>query len=202
MKDFIGVFDNVIPKDKCEIMIEHFERVDKNRLTLSRQDMGKEKLRQDTNQYFLSGTPAFTTPEAEINTNRDLWIFEEFKSAILKCYKEYASNYGILEYVGNHALSSSVKMQKTRPTEGYHAWHCEHGSGAPGIGNRLLLVIGYLNDVKEGGETEFLYQARRVKAKTGRMMICPSGFTHTHRGNPPLSGDKYIINTWIEYVGN
>ena len=66
-------------------------------------------------------------------------------------------------------------------------------------GSRLLLVMGYLNDVEEGGETEFLYQSKRVKSKKGRIVICPSGFTHTHRGNPPLKGNKYMINGWIEF---
>ena len=66
-------------------------------------------------------------------------------------------------------------------------------------GSRLLLVMGYLNDVEEGGETEFLYQSKRVESKKGRIVICPSGFTHTHRGNPPLKGNKYMINGWIEF---
>ena len=77
-------------------------------------------------------------------------------------------------------------------------WHCEHGSIT--YGNRLLLAILYLNDVKEGGETEFLYQSLRVSPKQGTLLFCPSGFTHTHRGNPPLSGEKYIMNTWIEFT--
>ena len=25
-------------------------------------------------------------------------------------------------------------------------------------------------------------------------------FTHTHRGNPPLTADKYIITTWVEFI--
>jgi len=31
------------------------------------------------------------------------------------------------------------------------------------------------------------------------MLVWPSQFTHIHRGNPPLSNDKYIITGWIEY---
>ena len=60
-------------------------------------------------------------------------------------------------------------------------------------------MLVYLNDVEEGGETEFLYQSRRIKPKQGTMVICPASFTHTHRGNPPLKGNKYMINGWIEF---
>ena len=37
---------------------------------------------------------------------------------------------------------------------------------------------------------------KRVKAKTGRLIIFPAGYTHTHRGNPPIGGDKYILTNW------
>jgi hypothetical protein len=59
----------------------------------------------------------------------------------------------------------------------------------------------YLNDVEHGGETEFLYQKRRVSAKTGRVVIWPAGYTHVHRGNPPLSGEKYLLTGWLEFMG-
>ena len=57
----------------------------------------------------------------------------------------------------------------------------------------------YLNDVPEGGETEFLYQKLKVKPKKGTVLIWPGGYTHLHRGNPPMS-DKYIATGW--YQGN
>jgi len=62
-----------------------------------------------------------------------------------------------------------------------------------------MAFMVYLNDIKEGGETEFLYQKCRFKPKRNTLLLWPSGFTHTHRGNPPISGDKYIITGWIEY---
>ena len=53
-----------------------------------------------------------------------------------------------------------------------------------------------MNDNFDGGETEFLYQQRREQAITGDLLIFPAAFTHTHRGNPPLGGVKYIATTW------
>ena len=28
------------------------------------------------------------------------------------------------------------------------------------------------------------------------LLIFPASFTHTHRGNPPLGGSKYIATSW------
>ena len=53
-----------------------------------------------------------------------------------------------------------------------------------------------MNTIEEGGETEFLYINKRIKAEQGRLIIFPASFTHTHRGNPPIGQDKYIIATW------
>ena len=87
--------------------------------------------------------------------------------------------------------------QKTKVGEGYHFWHCENAEMK--ARNRILAFMVYLNDVNEGGETEFLYQKCRFKPEKNTMLVWPSQFTHVHRGNPPLSNDKYIITGWVEY---
>jgi len=55
----------------------------------------------------------------------------------------------------------------------------------------------YLNDVREGGETEFYYQGRKLKPNKGQLVFAPAGFTHTHKGHIPVSNDKYILTSWI-----
>tara|TARA_R110000796_G_scaffold2144_1_gene8614 strand:+ start:175 stop:768 length:594 start_codon:yes stop_codon:yes gene_type:complete len=90
--------------------------------------------------------------------------------------------------------STRQKLQKTKKGGGYHVWHHEQSS-IDSI-HRVLVWTIYLNDVEEGGETEFLYQSKRIKARKGKICMFPAGFTHVHRGNPPLSGDKYILTGW------
>ena len=68
---------------------------------------------------------------------------------------------------------------------------------------RSLTVIMYLNDVKEGGETEFFnFQSGnenlKIKPSEGDILIFPSNFVYAHKGNIPVSNDKYIIVTFIE----
>lgn len=82
---------------------------------------------------------------------------------------------------------------------GYPYWHSEVYPQLPDNEalHRILLFMYYLNDVEEGGETEFYYQNKKVSPKKGTMVIAPAYFTHTHRGNVPVSNDKYIITSWV-----
>jgi hypothetical protein len=63
--------------------------------------------------------------------------------------------------------------------------------------HRHVLWTLYLNDDFEEGETEFLFQGRKIAPRTGSLLIAPTAFTHTHRGNRPQGGDKFIATSWI-----
>jgi hypothetical protein len=93
-----------------------------------------------------------------------------------------------------------INLQKyLKASGGYHHWHSEvypQNASCETL-HRVLLFQFYLNDVADGGETEFLYQQRRVQARQGRLVIAPAGFTHTHKGHVAASGDKYIATSWI-----
>lgn len=94
-----------------------------------------------------------------------------------------------------------INVQKyTAGSGGYPHWHCEiyPDESFEGL-HRLVLWMYYLNDVATGGETEFYFQKLKVRPRKGTVVIAPAGFTHTHRGNVPLSGDKYIITSWLLY---
>ena len=82
---------------------------------------------------------------------------------------------------------------------GYPYWHCElypRDARADTLHRHLLWTL-YLNDGFGEGETEFLFQQRRIVPRTGSLLVAPTAFTHTHRGNRPLRGDKFIATSWI-----
>ena len=190
--NFIGTFDNVFSNEYCQSIIDHFEKLNNFHRVKKRADVtGQPAIEQQTDVYL----PLLENDSSFISANEVM--LREFNIKLQECYKLYAKKYPIIDKMGRHRLNLDVKIQKTVPGEGYHVWHCEHNGVVNG--KRMFLVILYLNEVT-GGETEFLYQHKRVAPKTGRLMICPSGFTHTHRGNPPLDGCKYILNGWIEFI--
>ena len=96
----------------------------------------------------------------------------------------------------------SINLQKYVADQGgYPYWHCEQypkldqGEAL----HRALLWTIYLNDAFDEGGTEFLYQQTIIRPKTGSLLIAPAAFTHTHRGNRPVGGNKYIATSWILY---
>jgi hypothetical protein len=96
----------------------------------------------------------------------------------------------------------TINLQKYISDQGgYPYWHCELYPKAADAQaetlHRTLLWTIYLNDGFAEGETEFLHQSRKIAPKTGALLIAPAAFTHTHRGNMPKGGNKYIATSWI-----
>jgi len=93
-----------------------------------------------------------------------------------------------------------IQVQKYDAGRGnYDYWHCEvfpERRGTDAL-HRTLFWLAYLNDVEQGGHTEFYYQNRAIQPKAGRLLVAPAYFTHTHRGRIPISGDKYIATGWV-----
>jgi len=188
IENFIGIYNNVISKEVCDNFIETFESLNKMNLTFDRNEASVKK--EDNSSFILH-------PEVLKMMNQPNLIF--VIKSIWEYYNDYTKKFSVLSQAQNHSMNS-IRMQKTEIGQGYHVWHFENS--AKEQSDRLLTWILYLNDIEEGGETEFLYQHMRVKPKAGTLVMWPAGFTHTHRGNPPLSGTKYVLTSWMEFTGN
>lgn len=189
MDNFIEVYKNVFSDDYCKQVIEWFKVAEEGGMTLDRQSHdGSPKMDKEDLATYLPHFPMQHTSKELINEfNRVFWG---------ECYKQYAEKYSVLSTFAEHK-SYTIKIQKTKPGQGYHVWHAEATNKESS--NRLLAWTAYLNDEFEAGETEFLYQQYRYKPSKGDVVIFPASFTHTHRGNPPIGGDKYIITGWVEF---
>ena len=210
--NFIGGFPNAASKEYCERIIRRFEFLNESKFggrgkIWSRQDpdaynpTGVGKMSKEDATYYIGGDVRDDLPfEGEDDTilGVDSPLLKEFTTIVWECYEEYVKEYGILSELGRHKMSPYAKIQKTKPSQGYHVWHSDNGNLSSS--RRLVVVSLYLNTVKEGGETEFLYQSTRVSPIEGMLLFFPGAWTHPHRGNPPLKGNKYLLTTWLEFV--
>lgn len=203
--DFIAVWEKFVPGAFCDQLISWFD----NKLNQGQVDFheGEEleetEFGEDTNQDSDSMV-AYGEQQYGSNMRRkDKSILVNYANEkityqvnqfLKSCVGHYIHEFGQLKGVG--LFSSDIKMQHTTQGGGYHLWHYENSSGSHAA--RELTWMIYLNDVDDdaGGETEFLYQHRRIKPTKGTVVVFPAGLTHVHKGNTLLKGDKYIVTGW------
>lgn len=93
---------------------------------------------------------------------------------------------------------SPFNIQRYGPNEGYQDWHCERSQANQPSGTRHLVFLIYLNDIKEGGETEFYYHNFKSKVEKGKVMIWPADWTFTYR-DLPTPEEKFIATGWWNF---
>lgn len=127
--------------------------------------------------------------------------FQKYTMTIIDCVKRYYKKYKFADtdmYLNGIYVPYNIQWYK--PKEGFYCWHFER-SDFHRTGDRHLVFMTYLNDVKNGG-TEFFYQKKKVPAKKGLTIIWPADWTFTHRGVISNKEDKYIATGWITFNKN
>jgi hypothetical protein len=137
--------------------------------------------------------------EREIKASTDLCItpspiYEFYLVELQKCLNEYIKQYSYVNSLPSFRIVEDFNIQRYKKNEGFFKYHFERGGVS--TMKRILVFMTYLNTVKDGGETEFLYQKTKVKAEEGLTLIWPSDWTHTHRGITSKSENKYIVTGW------
>jgi hypothetical protein len=175
---FIGVWKINPSEDFCNNIVDFFEQskeIPKVKVNNSSKKDTEMCIYDTTNQYI-----------------------NFFKSQILgECYYQYCKKY---EYcIAREVCSSILKIQKYEPNECYQAYHSERNNLDPMNISRHLVWMMYLNNVEDGGETEFYYQRTKIKPESGKILIWPCDWTHTHRGIVSLTQVKYIMTGWYNH---
>ena len=170
-----------------------------------------EKFENDTNKYNGVTTGGFN-PEVKLTTdlfitNKIDWVEEdsiihESLSLAIDEYQEYVKTINPKNSFYNTKYEfqdSGYKLQKYTLEEdtdktGFYNWHNDYLFDENGI--RVLVFMWYLNDVEEGGETEFS-NGLKIKPEAGKIVIFPASWFIVHRGNKPVSNDKIICNGWL-----
>ena len=181
--DFIAVYEDAVSVEYCEKFIGYIDHYVEHGIII------KEPFDSDHKDH--------STINFHNDARYDMLSGDNLPLTFLPMVKEYVDDYLDRYSLLKHEvmLMFDVKAKKIPIGGGFHRWHYENGGLQ--VSPRKLVVQLYLNTVEEGGETEFLYINKRVKSKQGTLIIFPAAFTHTHRGNPPIGQDKYILTTWV-----
>ena len=122
-------------------------------------------------------------------------VIQKYMRYIIECTMAYKMRYDYALHELN--LAEGFNIQYYPPEWGFPKWHNERSMQL--THQRALVFMTYLNDVEDGGGTEFKYQKLRFNAKKGTTLIWPPDFTHTHRGVISPTQEKYISTGWWLY---
>jgi 2OG-Fe(II) oxygenase superfamily len=220
LPDFIECYDNALSPELCQAIMDRFEVSDRKAAGMTGQ--GVDKAKKNSVDITITGLADWNDLHNEIldSTLRHLMLYMRkfpylVTSALALSIKDSATgqlrplsaddvgsatDQELGSYLFRIFRPGAINVQKySKGVGGYYYWHSEiypKDVQCEAL-HRVLLFMYYLNDVEQGGETEFLYADKKLKPTKGQMVIAPAGFTHTHRGNIPLSSDKYILTSWI-----
>ena len=189
--DFIYHAKNALTLEECKSLIDFFEDNKKFHndgvIGLGNVDYKKKKC----TEMYISSNAITPGNEYFANVNRAL------EDGIV----EYVKEYPFLNTVTPWILTETFNINKYLPTEAYFKTHCEMaGAPDPNSSRRMLVWMIYLNDVTDGGETEFPTQGKKIAPRAGDLVLWPSYWTHPHHGLPSNSQIKYIITGWFSYI--
>lgn len=122
----------------------------------------------------------------------------EYVAALQEAVELYKEKYMYCNHTAPWEIEA-VNIQKYNPNGGYFRWHFERTTGSLPTGTRHLVFLTYLTDVTDEGETEFFYQNVKIQPRKGLTLIWPVDWTHTHRGIPSPTQDKYVITGWFHF---
>ena len=193
--DLIKVYDHDLGDEICDYLICHFEK-----------SSSRHK------KVFRNKTPNFTEYNLTRHANKndktkkiyDYLIKKLHQNA--KSYFNFVNNKLIDLYPDDHIYSRSVFPNhygierfriKRYNTGGEDRFDTHVDVKDHSTARRFLSFFWYLNDVEEGGETEF--DDLIIKPKKGTLVIFPPLWMFPHRGKPPISGSKYLLSTYLHY---
>jgi len=141
----------------------------------------------------ISFNPAFET--------HPIWgpILNPVITAVAKGMADYERyNWMAMDCLAAIQMNPIFNMQRFYPGEAYHQMHCERGSTQFPYRTHAWMI--YLNDIKEGGQTEFPLQNLLEIPELGKLLIWPADFTHIHRGLVAPNETKYLLTGWLSFV--
>ena len=115
---------------------------------------------------------------------------------LVQCLHDYAGRFQAIEYILKYEeieLSPPV-IERADPGQGFD-WHID--SGPHGTARRFLSALMYLNDIDQGGRTDYSMQGLSVTPRRGTLVMFPPYWMYPHRGVPPTKEPKYKLTAYF-----
>ena len=188
---FIRVYEDALREDVCKNTVRLFEEQIHEEID----DDGRPKFKQWNLTQFLDEN----SDEGHSKVHADYSIIQQ--CLIESCHhhvQQYMDDTDCRDFFPARSQMEQLRVKKyCKGTDDRFEMHVDVGDHQSA--RRFLAIQWYLNDVEEGGETEFR-NGLQIKPKAGTLLIFPPLWTYPHKANPAVSHTKYIATPYTHYV--
>ena len=185
LKNFIKIFDNVIPLETLSNFLRHINTLKFEKAGIIKEGITLEDFNvRRTFNYGLSNNNKSLT---------DVHWFNLLGNIILNTTENYRIEKNLTEL--NIKGISEINILKYENT-GFYTWHSDHCALIP----RTMSYVLLLNNDYEGGNLCFRNPDGsgewEIEVKPNRMIIWPSNFLYPHTVKPVTKGTRYSVVAW------
>ena len=183
---FIGSW-NIKNNDLCKQIINFFEE---NKILQKKGTSG-------------SGVDETTKKTTDITIspndlkNDEFKCFNNYIDELHKCFIDYQHQWPFMKNMIKNLDIRSFNVQKYLKGDHFSKVHTERSNLQHS--DRVFAWMTYLNDVDDGGKTNFAHYDIKIKPEIGKTLIWPAEWTHAHSGEILNNGEKYIITGWMNF---
>lgn len=182
LEEYIKVFDNVIPNEICDLILEEYK------------DSNDWKPAQtgdlDSSKTFRNCDIIGISKQATIQKNPEQRkkIDDAFFEVVGNVVQKYADIFGYFD------IKQDSGYDLLRYEEGgFYSIHTDSYKEEP----RAVSFSFILNDDFEGGEFAFFDRKVVIKPSKGSVIVFPSNFMYPHEVMKVTKGTRYSIVTWF-----
>ena len=184
MEKWIKTYPKIFSKEECAGLIEWFEILDESKQLVHTKLEGHREFDEVNLNDFREQT-----------LKMQLDVYKRFDD-ILEKYKQDVRVHK--KALPEKSAWEEIRIKRYRTGVGNFLDHVDVGDSISA--RRFLVFFVYLNNVDFGGETEFPELNLTISPVCGTILVFPSLWTFLHRGNIPISNDKYILGSYKHYV--
>jgi prolyl 4-hydroxylase len=184
LRHYVRIYDQNLDAAFCRKMVESFNAL--------------SRFHQFNGRSVRAGLEDSAWTELNVTRMSDPAFLGFFRQKIDRALDVYNQEMGLRIPIPNSPKIADLIMKRYQP--GKAEQFQLHFDAVNHLAHRYLVMLWYLNDVAEGGETHFPQLELSVAPKAGRLVVFPPYWMYQHEGLPPTSGDKYIVSTYLLFT--
>ena len=182
---FVRCYDDDLDADVCAGLVAGFH--------------GMGDAQQRNGRGVRAGLDDSAWTELDVGRHADAPLLAFFRHRVSLALQRYNRDLGLPLPVPDSPLLAPLVLK--RYLAGGRDRFQLHFDAVNEVSDRYLVLLWYLNDVGQGGETLFPLLDLRVAPRRGRLLVVPPYWMFPHAGLPSPKQDKYILSTYLRFPG-